>query len=210
MFRHLANSSVPPAVASAWRWGWRQSQVWRARRQLARVDRLHLGCGPQVMTGWGNLDLDGGPGSIAFDLTHPLPKPAGSVRFIYSEHFIEHLTQAFGASLLRECRRVLRSDGVLRISTPDLRFLVEVYRSGRTNEWNDMGWTPETPCRLLNESMRLWGHTFLYDEPELKGVLSEAGFSRIERVKHRQSRHSDLAGLETRPFHHDLIIEAMG
>ena len=32
-----------------------------------------------------------------------------------------------GSSMLRECFRVLKSNGTIRISTPDLRFLIELY-----------------------------------------------------------------------------------
>lgn len=208
MLRDLSRSAVPPAAGHAWHWGRRRIQGLNARLKLADIDRLHLGCGPRVLSGWGNLDLDGGPGSIRYDLTEPLPKADRSVRFIYTEHFIEHLPRDLGLKLLRECRRVMREDGVLRVSTPDLGFLVDEYRSGRVTEWTDMGWVPDSPCRLLNESMRLWGHLFLYDEPELLAALREAGFTRLQRMDYRRSDHSALENLETRPFHHDLIIEA--
>lgn len=177
-------------------------------RSLASIDRLHLGCGPNVLPGWGNLDIDGGRGSLRYDLTQPLPKADASVRYIYTEHFIEHIDRTDGARLMRECRRVLTDDGVLRLSTPDLRFIVREYESGRLNEWADMDWHPRSSCRLLNESMRLWGHVFLYDEFELRQMLVEAGFRLVDRVGYRESAHAPLAGLETRPFHQDLIMEA--
>jgi len=190
---------------------WRAS-TWLGRsavsRSLARVDRLHLGCGPNVLSGWGNLDVDGGPGSIRYDLTQPLPKTDASVQYIYSEHFIEHIGRDDGERLMRECRRVLVEGGVLRISTPDLRFIVREYEAGRLDEWADMDWHPVSSCRLLNESMRLWGHVFLYDEPELRQLLTEAGFRSVDRVAYRSSAHTALAGLETRPYHGDLIVEA--
>lgn len=177
-------------------------------RALSAIDRLHLGCGPNVLPGWGNLDVAGGPGSIRHDLRQPLPKSDSSVRYIYTEHFIEHIEREDGARLMRECRRVLTEDGVLRVSTPDLRFIVHEYESGQLDEWADMDWRPTSSCRLLNESMRLWGHVFLYDEAELRQMLGEAGFRSVHRVAYRESAHAPLAGLETRPFHKDLIVEA--
>jgi predicted SAM-dependent methyltransferase len=201
---------VITSQAAKWLGPWSDNR-WRrtaVARSLNSIDRLHLGCGPNVMPGWGNLDLAGGAGSYRYNLTQPLPKADSSVRYIYSEHFIEHIERDDGARLMRECRRVLTGDGVLRVSTPDLRFLVSEYECGRLDEWADMHWHPASPCRLLNESMRLWGHVFLYDEAELRGLLNEAGFRSIERVAYRHSRHAALAGLETRPFHQDLIVEA--
>ena len=100
------------------------------------------------------------------------------------------------------------TEGVFRVSTPDLRWLVAQYVSGKLDEWTDVGWVPETSCRLFNEGMRLWGHQFVYDLPELLLTLREAGFSDIRQVKHRESIHSDLVGLECRPWHQELIVEA--
>ncbi len=196
--------------AAKWLLPWSGAHGRRVKlaRSLASIDRLHLGCGPNVMQGWGNLDVAGGPGSYRCDLKQPLPKADSSVRYIYTEHFIEHIERDDGVRLMRECHRVLTDDGVLRVSTPDLRFLVKEYESGRLGEWADMNWHPASSCRLLNESMRLWGHVFLYDEEELRQMLGEAGFRSIDRVPYRKSRHAPLEGLETRPFHQELIVEA--
>lgn len=42
-----------------------------------------------------------------------------SLTFIYAEHFFEHLFFDEAVALLRECRRVLQPDGVIRIVVPD-------------------------------------------------------------------------------------------
>lgn len=193
--------SVPVRLRSRLVAGW-------ARRRLAGTTKVHLGCGPHVLPGWANLDLDGPPGTVRVDLAHRLPFADRSVELVFSEHFIEHVTRERGVKILRECVRILRPGGVLRISTPDLRVLVEEYLAGRTGEWAADGWAPRSPCALLNEGLRLWGHRFVWDEPELVGVLGQAGFSRIIRVGWRESRHPELRGLECRPFHGDLILEA--
>jgi len=61
---------------------------------------------------------------------------------------------------------------------------------------------------MLNESMRLWGHQFLYDVEELTALLREVGFSDVVSVGWRQSRHGALRDLECRPFHNEIILEA--
>jgi hypothetical protein len=61
---------------------------------------------------------------------------------------------------------------------------------------------------MVNEGMRSWGHTFLYDEPELVSALNEVGFAHVVRVQWQQSSHADMTGLERRSFHGDLILEA--
>ena len=180
----------------------------RARRQLAGQQRLHLACGMNLMPGWANVDIDGPASVIRLDLTHGLPIDDDSVEYVFCEHFIEHIPLQAALGLLREVRRCLRHGGVVRLSTPDLGALVEHYRAGRLDTWQDVGWQPETSCRLLNEGMHSWGHQFVFDQPELERALSAAGFSSVARVSWRQSDHAPLAGLECRPFHGELIYEA--
>jgi predicted SAM-dependent methyltransferase len=171
-------------------------------------DKLHLGCGTHLLEGWANIDLDGPSGVIRHDLTRPLPMRADSADLVFCEHFIEHLTRAQGLALLQECRRVLKPGGTLRLSTPDLRKLIDEYLAGRTTAWAQLGWQPLTPCRMLNEGLRLWGHLFVYDRAELLGLLAEAGFREIEAKTWRESAHPALRGLESRPFVGELIYEA--
>ena len=170
--------------------------------------KLHLGCGANYIPGWLNIDLDSPTADRHADLRRPLPFSDDTVDLIFNEHFVEHITRDEGAAFFKECRRVLQHGGVLRVSTPDLRWLVGQYISGRLDEWTDVGWMPDTPCRLMNEGMRLWGHQFLYDKQELKAALHLAGFSNIREQLHRESSYPELARLECRPWHRELIMEA--
>jgi predicted SAM-dependent methyltransferase len=171
--------------------------------------RLHLGSGTVRHEGWLNVDLDGADADLHLDLREPLPFESGSTEFIFNEHFIEHLTRADAVLFLRECRRVLAPAGVLRLSTPDLRFLMEQYLARDIDEWAGL-WEPATPCRMVNEGMRLWGHEFLYDADELALALREAGFAEQRFVPWRESEIPELTGLESRPYHHELIVETFG
>ena len=177
--------------------------------RLSKHDKLHLGCGPHRIEGWANIDVSGWR-NIMWDLRKPLPVPASSVRFIYSEHFIEHITRPEALALFGNCRTVLAKGGVLRVSTPNLRRLVNDYIAGNIPTFSHAAsWRPVTPCVMVNEGMRLWGHTFCYDEEELILLFKEAGFSNIRRMRWHESEHPALRGLETRPYYDDLIFEAI-
>lgn len=174
--------------------------------------KVNLGCGPHAIEGWQNFDMETHPGVIARDLRKGFQNlfVNDSVDFIFSEHFIEHLDYFEGLYLLKECFRVLKPGGVLRISTPDLMTLVNDYKSVRLDRFFGT-WEPATKCRMVNEGMRLWGHQFLYDEEEMIISLRCSGFQRndIYSVLWRKSDYGSLRDLEVRPHRCDLIMEAV-
>lgn len=174
---------------------------------LAGATKLHLGCGDRILPGWANIDIDG-RGTLVWDLLDPLPIPPSSIAFVYSEHFIEHISRDDALRLLRHVRRIIRPGGVVRVSTPDLRHLAEDYLAGRLTK-DLLGWSPPTLCRMVNEGMRLWGHIFLYDEPEIVDLFHEAGFRTVRRVEDGASERAELRGLESRPIGGNLIVEAI-
>lgn len=170
------------------------------------MKKIHLGCGSVYKDGWINIDLDSPVADMQRDLTESLPFANESVGLIYTEHFIEHISRSQAVSFLRECHRILDSSGVMRISTPNLRFLVECYSKGKITEWGQL-WAPDSACNLMNEGMRSWGHTYLYDCNEMVRIVTEAGFPPPRLVRWGDSEHTDLKNLETRPHHQDLIVE---
>ena len=174
---------------------------------LKKYDRLHLGSGDRIIEGWANIDITG-LRTITWDLRKPLPIANGQVRFVYTEHFVEHIEREDALRLLGRVRTAMAPGGVLRVSTPDLAKLVADYQAGRVIRMEHGGWFPETPCRMVNEGMRYWGHVFVYDEPELVALLKECGFSDVRRVKWGESDHPELRNLESRPDFADLIFEA--
>jgi predicted SAM-dependent methyltransferase len=207
-FLHSSRTLVPSSLRHLYRQSIRRLRLSQKRWHPA-AKQLHLGCGGNLLSGWANVDLEAAAGVIQHDLTEPLPLPPETVKFIYSEHFIEHITRGQALGLLRECQRVLTREGVIRLSTPNLTKLVDEYLAYRTTEWADVDWHPSTPCQMVNEGMRLWGHQFVYDLDELTLLLGEAGFEHVTQVAWRESRHPELKGLECRPFHGEIIVEAV-
>ncbi|HEX8240192.1 MAG TPA: hypothetical protein VF574_10680 [Allosphingosinicella sp.] len=179
----------------------------RTPQLLKDYDRLHLGSGGRLLDGWANVDING-LGNVVWDLTKPLPLAPGQVRFVYSEHFIEHIEPADAKRLLGQARRVMAPGSAIRISTPDLKTLADDYQAGRLVRMDHAQWYPATLCQMVNEAMRRWGHAFLYDEAELAALLGECGFRDIRRVKWGESEFPELRGLESRPDFGDLILEA--
>lgn len=61
------------------------------------------------------------------DLRKPLPFRENAFSVVYASHVLEHLYLVEAQRLLCECRRVLKSGGVIRLVVPDLRSIIAEY-----------------------------------------------------------------------------------
>jgi SAM-dependent methyltransferase len=67
------------------------------------------------------------PDIIVHDLRKGIPAPDNSVDVVYHSHVLEHIDREVAPLFLRECLRVLRPGGVLRVVVPDLEMAAENY-----------------------------------------------------------------------------------
>ena len=108
--------------------------------------------------------------------------------------------------MLTECHRVLRPNGTLRIATPDLAFLVDLYRSNKSElQQYYVKWTTDTfiaaapyyeDTFVINNFVRDWGHQFIYDEKVLRYSLEKVGFRDIRKCDLNNSEDKELINLE--------------
>jgi predicted SAM-dependent methyltransferase len=175
--------------------------------------QLHLGCGPLILADWINIDNQPYAGiDFRWDLARGIP--FRSARYVFAEHFIEHLSYQQGADFARGCRAALRDDGILRLSTPNLDWVWRI-------AYQPPAWTNDDDalrdCFVLNRAFRGWGHQFLYNLTTLTALLQNAGFAHVRALQYGQSDTPPLAGLErheqyidTPELPHVLVIEASG
>lgn len=89
---------------------------------------LNVGCGRRFHPDWTNIDLvASSPEVREYDLRKGLPYPDGSFDAVYHSHVLEHLDPTSAEAMLRECVRVLKPEGVLRIVVPDLEGIAQEY-----------------------------------------------------------------------------------
>lgn len=172
---------------------------------------LNLGCGSQIGDGWVNVDyalgarltklplfgalnrrlkifkFDWDDRIYLHDLTKAFPWASGSVDAVYSSHTLEHLSREDGRRFLRECHRVLKPGGLIRIIVPDLRQAVTEYLEGRVRADDFVEAlgvlyipSPSAIKRKLAPFVQ-FPHKCMYDTPRLVEILGELGFEAAPR-----------------------------
>lgn len=173
--------------------------------------KLELGAGGNGKPGWLSTDLaehenPNGTFTHGLDVRSPFPIKEHTFDYIYSEHMIEHLDFRSGVFMLKQCFRILKAGGVMRIVTPSIEFLLKVLSPNRSSfeqtyvDWSVQNFVPEafayTDAFFLNNFMRAWGHRFIFDQKTLRYALEQAGFQRIADCEIGASEHPALSNLE--------------
>jgi len=172
-----------------------------------RIAKLQLGCGGHIIDGWLNSDYNPTSASVLqLDATQPFPFKDGTFDYIFNEHLIEHISYPQGMRMLAECYRVLAPGGKIRISTPDLAFLVALYRNEKSElQKAYIAWATDTfiahapfydEVFLINNFVKDWGHQFIYDEKTLRYALEKNRFSDVTQCDLNHSRDNALCNLE--------------
>lgn len=142
---------------------------------------LNLGSGANYFDGFINID-----GNILrkidmwLDLRNGLPFPNDSVDGIYSCHLFEHFYMDELEKILKECYRVLKSEGGMRVLVPSLERAVIAYVNREDH------WFSEFPRAFKSLGGKLQNfifcdgqHKIAFDFSFLEEILEEAGFLKI-------------------------------
>ena len=194
---------------------------YRAKIKNLRKKRnllVNIGSGPYGKPNWVNLDLYNQPHlTLRADTRRQLPLADESCIGIHVEHFLEHLNPTDERMpFLRECRRCLQPDGVLRVITPDAHLYIKSYLNPECELLNQVGCCDDRHKAKFRTRMEALNYVFIqegehfggYDAETLKHVLKEANFSRVRRTEWRDG---DFPGgcidrMEHRPY--SLYFEA--
>lgn len=182
-----------------------------ARLELESMIKINLGSGPKAIAGWVNLDGALGARLHKFgvfkwlnrmfrftdatwdrdirilNFRKPMPWADGAVDVIYTSHTLEHLSRDEGLQILRECFRVLKVGGILRILVPDLASHVNGYLQGQTpaeDFLEDLGvifGAGKKGWKRVAARFVEFPHQCMYDTPALLRVCRSVGFECAEK-----------------------------
>jgi SAM-dependent methyltransferase len=148
-------------------------------------------------------------GIIRCDVSKGIHYGDDTVDKIYSSHLLEHIPRDRGVSFIKECHRVLKRGGVMRLVVPDLFFHAERYVEA-TRALIGREKLPED--RTLHDvflntiygaylKKRRYGaeHYYMYDLPTLVSILKNSGFENIKKCKFKEGADKELASFDSRP-----------
>ena len=67
------------------------------------------------------------PQIVCWDLRKGIPYADDTFDVVYHSHFLEHLDRTVAPIVLKECKRVLKPRGVIRVVVPDWEYLTQRY-----------------------------------------------------------------------------------
>lgn len=179
---------------------------------MGRLRRMNWGCGPRPVPGWINSDLLSAPGiDVIADIRDGLPLESGSLQYIASIHALQELPYLDVVPALRELRRVLAPEGVLRLALPDLERGLAAYLENRPEYFYIPDEETQTISGKFIVQLTWYGSSrcmFTYEFAE--ELLLRAGFSRVERCAYRRTAgpYPEIVELDDRE-RESLFVEAV-
>jgi SAM-dependent methyltransferase len=177
-----------------------------------KITRLNWGCGPTPPAGWINADRVDAPGiTLRGDIRDGLALPDESVDYAVAIHALQDLPYLDVVPALRELRRVVRPDGVLRLGLPDLERAIEAWLRGDERYF----YIPDEEAQTLGGKLivqAIWyGSTrtpFTWDF--FNELAAKAGFRHVTRCKYRhtESVWPEIVELDNRE-RETLFVEAV-
>ena len=136
--------------------------------------KLHLGCGKKYLQNYTHIDvIDFDHIDYVSDISELSFIKNNSVEEIYACHVLEHFKRNQIHKVLKEWFRILKNDGVLRISVPNFKAIVEQYQE--TKDLNQL-------LGLLygGQTYDYNYHHVIFDFEFLRNILINVGFSEVK------------------------------
>jgi predicted SAM-dependent methyltransferase len=178
------------------------------------VKKMQIGCGSNYLEGWLNTDLNYNDKVAFLDAGANFPIESDTFDFIYSEHLFEHLKVEEQLNMLEESFRILKKGGLMRIATPSLDFLFNLYANSNTLENKRyVNWAVENipNLRIVNNSIidieehynyvinnffKAWGHQMIHNYSSIEKLALQCGYSQVENCKVGESSYEILRNIE--------------
>jgi len=158
--------------------------------------KLHLGCGKRYIPGFIHIDaVDFSHVDHVSNIDDLSMFKENEIDLIYCCHVLEHFKRNKVISVLQEWRRVLKEEGILRISVPDFEVLCRIYF--HTKDINDI------IGPIIGKQNYLYNfHYNIFDFISLRNALMKSGFKKVYRYDWRETEHCTVDDFSQAYFPH--------
>jgi len=95
---------------------------------MSKLNYLNVGCGNKFHKEWINVDMvSNSPHVKAYNLLKGIPLSNDQFDVIYHSQVLEHFPKEKALDFIRECFRILKPGGTMRVVVPDLENIVNEY-----------------------------------------------------------------------------------
>jgi predicted SAM-dependent methyltransferase len=151
--------------------------------------KIQFGSGSHHFDGWLNTEID------TVDITKPLPFPDECADACFASHVVEHVTAPEAFRFFKECHRILKPNGVMRICVPSISRVREFMDQDYIGWVKAAGFGDGTPQGAVEHLITNHGHLTCWSEKVLAAAIWAAGFN-VEHCELNQSKFDHLVGLE--------------
>lgn len=171
----------------------------------SQIKSIQIGCGYNLLPGWLNTDVEPDYGVTFLDAMKPWNLSDNTIDYILAEHLLEWLSPDECVKCLRECYRILKTGGVLRITV----FSCEKFLN--TDSLDDV----YKYLKILSPDIRVqtdrvfalqiflhrMQKLLLMDYESISQMITAIGFSRITKETCGQSQSQNLRGVESHKYY---------
>ncbi len=94
-----------------------------------KLNYLNVGCGNKYHKDWINIDMvSNSRDVIKCNLLKGIPFPDEKFEILYHSQVLEHFPKENAFDFMKECYRVLKKNGTIRVVVPDLENIVNEYK----------------------------------------------------------------------------------
>lgn len=120
------------------------------------------------------------------DMRYPFKCQNNAFDGIFTEHVLEHFYIDDAHKLLQECLRILKPNGILRISVPDLQQHIQTYCELKNTK------EAYRAAEVIRNLTQEYLHLSVWDYDRLEYELQCIGFSHIQKRSYLQGNDKSL------------------
>ena len=101
----------------------------RRTQMKEKLNYLNVGCGSQYHKDRVNLDMNPDCSDVVLcNLLKGIPFPNEKFEVVYHSQVLEHFPKEKAFDFMKECHRVLKNNGIIRVVVPDLENIIDEYK----------------------------------------------------------------------------------